>query len=121
MNYTIDDIADFILVHYTMSNRQDTFFWKDMKELGVKLKHKDLIIEKINHINNSMKSSVVGYTTYPDYMWMQLAVSWGLDIPKRNLNKDISEVYSHVFYQQLLDLYKNKEAPLACKYLNIQP
>ena len=92
MNYTIDDIADFILVHYTMSNRQDTFFWKDMKELGVKLKHKDLIIEKINHINNSMKSSVTGYTTYPDYMWMQLAVSWGLDIPKRNLNKDIIEL-----------------------------
>ena len=48
MNYTIDDIADFILVHYTMSNRQDTLFWKDMKELGIKLKHKDLIIEKIN-------------------------------------------------------------------------
>jgi len=92
MNYTIDDIADFILVHYTMSNRQDTLFWKDMRELGIKLKHKDLIIEKINHINNSMKSSVTGYTTYPDYMWMQLAVSWGLDIPKRNLNKDIIEL-----------------------------
>jgi uncharacterized membrane protein YheB (UPF0754 family) len=39
-----------------------------------------------------MKSSVTGYTTYPDYMWMQLAVSWGLDIPKRNLNKDIIEL-----------------------------
>jgi hypothetical protein len=44
MNYTIDDIADFILVHYTMSNRQDTLFWKDMRELGIKLKHKDLLI-----------------------------------------------------------------------------
>jgi uncharacterized membrane protein YheB (UPF0754 family) len=63
-----------------------------MREVGIKLKHKDLIIEKINHINNSMKSSVTGYTTYPDYMWMQLAVSWGLDIPKRNLNKDIIEL-----------------------------
>jgi len=86
MTYTIDDIADFILVHYTLSQRQDTEFWKDMSALGRDLKHKELVFEKINHKFNTMKSSISGYTLFPDYMWMQLAISWGLEVPKRNLD-----------------------------------
>ena len=86
MTYTIDDIADFILVHYTLSQRQDTEFWKDMSALGRDLKHKELVLEKINHKFNTMKSSISGYTLFPDYMWMQLAISWGLKVPKKNLD-----------------------------------
>jgi len=78
MSYTIDDIADFILVHYTLSSRTDTAFWIDMQALGKKLNHKDLVWSKYNHTNNSMYGAITGYTLFPDYMWCQLAISWGM-------------------------------------------
>jgi hypothetical protein len=57
-----------------------------MSALGRDLKHKELVFEKIDHKLNTMKSSISGYTLFPDYMWMQLAISWGLEVPKRNLD-----------------------------------
>ena len=89
MGYTIDDIADFILVHYTLSSRKDTEFWKDMYELGKKLHHRELITEKIYEVKNTMKAAIQGYTMFPDYMWAQLAVSWGIPVNKRALNETI--------------------------------
>jgi hypothetical protein len=86
MGYTIDDIADFILVHYTLSSRDDTAFWRDMQKLGKKLNHKELVLEKIYQSKNTMKSAIEGYTMFPDYMWAQLAVSWGIDVNKKQLN-----------------------------------
>jgi len=91
MGYTIDDIADFILVHYTMSNRTDTKFWKDMKK-----DHTKLINDKINNPLNTMKNSVGGYSMFPDYMWLQLAVSWGINIELKPVNEiflDLSKKY----------------------------
>jgi len=76
MGYTIDDIMDFILVHYTLSNRKDTEFWRDMKKRGVREDHKQLVIDKIYQEKNTMLASTQGYTMFPDYMWAQLAVSW---------------------------------------------
>jgi flavin-dependent dehydrogenase len=84
MAYTIDDIADFILVHYTLSNRDDTQFWKDMSKKGVELNHKQLIWDKYYEEKNSMRSAIVGYTMFPDYMWAQLAHAW--KIPKNSKN-----------------------------------
>jgi tryptophan halogenase len=86
MGYTIDDIADFILVHYTLSSRNDTTFWKDMQQLGKELNHKDLVLDKIYQLKNTMKSAIEGYTMFPDYMWAQLAVSWGIEVDKKQLN-----------------------------------
>jgi tryptophan halogenase len=86
MAYTIDDIADFILVHYTLSSRNDTEFWKDMRSFGEKLNHKDLVIKKIIEPKNSMKAATEGYTMFPDYMWAQLAVSWNINLPYKNLD-----------------------------------
>ena len=78
MKYTIDDIADFILLHYTLSSRSDTDFWKDMQSIGKKEDHESLLWEKYNNEKNSMHGAVNGFTMFPDYMWAQLAASWGL-------------------------------------------
>ena len=86
MGHTIDDIADFILVHYTLSSRNDTDFWKDMQQLGKDLNHRDLVLNKIYQPENTMKSAIEGYTMFPDYMWAQLAVSWGIKVDQKSLN-----------------------------------
>lgn len=82
MSYTIDDIANFILVHYTLSSRTDTAFWRDMNALGKQLAHKDLVWEKYNNPNNSMVGAITGYTMFPDYMWAQLGISWNIENTK---------------------------------------
>lgn len=80
MAYTIDDIADFLLLHYTLSSREDTEFWKEMKDIGIKENHKLILKEKINNPKNSMASALMHYTLFPDYMWAQLAASWGHEV-----------------------------------------
>ena len=82
LGYAIDDIADFILVHYTLSSREDTEFWRDMRAIGVKEKHAELVYEKYIDKRNSMSSAFQGISMFPDYMWAQLAHSWGLDLSK---------------------------------------
>lgn len=82
ISYSVDDIADFILVHYTLSSRTDTEFWRAMQELGQKENHQDLLYEKYMNQKNSMQGALLGYTLFPDYMWAQLAYSWGLDLTK---------------------------------------
>jgi tryptophan halogenase len=86
MSYTIDDIADFILVHYTLSSRTDTKFWTDMQAIGKKLDHTSLVWDKYNHANNSMYGAITGYTMFPDYMWAQLASSWNIPPYKKYLD-----------------------------------
>ena len=86
MSYTIDDIADFIIVHYTLSSRTDTAFWKDMQQTGKRLNHIDLLEKKYNHPNNSMYGAITGYTLFPDYMWAQLAASWKIPLTEKPLN-----------------------------------
>lgn len=79
MLYSMDDIADFILVHYTLSSRNDSMLWKEMAELGRKENHIDLVYEKYKHANNTMQSALEGYTMFPQYMWAQWAVHMGVD------------------------------------------
>lgn len=80
--YSLDDIADFIKVHYTLSSRDTSDFWRDMRALHSKENHEDLIYEKYHHRNNVMYNAVTGYSLFPDYMWAQLATSWGIDTSK---------------------------------------
>jgi tryptophan halogenase len=77
---SIDDIADFILVHYTLSNRTDTEFWLDMRQLGKDNNHQELVLEKYKNKYNSMNAALDGYTLFPEYMWAQLAHSWNLNL-----------------------------------------
>lgn len=85
ISYALDDIADFILVHYTKSQRKDTNFWKDLTSL--KLNHNELILDKINSPYNSTGNSISGYSVYPDYMWLQLALAWGIDVKLKEFDK----------------------------------
>jgi tryptophan halogenase len=82
LSYSIDDIADFILVHYTLNSRDDNEFWRNMREIGVKENHIDLVYEKYMDERNSMSSAFRGISMFPDYMWAQLAYSWGFDLTK---------------------------------------
>lgn len=99
MKYTINDIADFILIHYTLSSRSDTDFWKDMRSLGKKLDHRSLIWQKYKNTKNSMYGASIGYTMFPDYMWAQLAASWGLI-------SDFDRKLDDLTYRLAVDHYK---------------
>jgi tryptophan halogenase len=89
MTYSMDDIADFILVHYTLSSRTDSEMWNEMRELGRRENHVDLMYEKYKHTNNTMQSALEGYTMFPQYMWAQWAVHMGIDTSKwYNIKKD---------------------------------
>lgn len=91
MAYTIDDIADFILVHYTLSSREGQF-WDDMREVGKKLNHDNIVWKKYYEPKNSMYAAVTGYTMFPDYMWAQLGVSWGLTNKDLQLNETTQQL-----------------------------
>jgi tryptophan 6-halogenase len=96
MAYTIDDIADFILLHYTLSSRSDTSFWLDMRGLGKKLQHENHLWAKYEHPKNTMKAAITGYTMFPDYMWAQLGSSWDINKKIKPLDKttlELAELY----------------------------
>ena len=43
-----------------------------------------------------MKNSIGGYSMFPDYMWLQLAVSWGIDVKLKPVDEiflDLSKKY----------------------------
>jgi tryptophan halogenase len=98
MTYSIDDIADFIMVHYTLSSRTDSDLWLEMRELGRKENHVDLMYEKYKHKNNTMQSALEGYTMFPQYMWAQWAVHMGIDTNawttvKKDDTYDLAKLY----------------------------
>lgn len=80
LTHTIDDIADFLIVHYTLSQRQDTEFWKDMREIGKTDNHEQLIKDKYYDIRNTMGYASHNHTMFPDYMWIQLATHYNIDM-----------------------------------------
>jgi tryptophan halogenase len=80
LSYATQDIVDFIRVHYTLSKRTDTDFWKDMKAIGERKNDVDLLRQKYFDNKSSMVGGAAdGWTMYPDYMWLQLAIAWGID------------------------------------------
>ena len=81
VNYFMDDIADFLIVHYTLSNKTSSVFWKDCIDIGVKQSHNELVYSKYNDERNYMSAAFDGLRTlFPDYMWAQFAHSWNMDI-----------------------------------------
>ena len=50
-----------------------------MREIGIKEKHEEMLLQKYNDPRNSMMSTTKGWSLFPDYMWAQLAISWGID------------------------------------------
>jgi len=78
LGYATDDIADFVKVHYTLTDRDNTDLWNDMRSTGVKEKHKELVYSKFMDKRHTMISAWDGISMFPDYMWAQFAMSWGL-------------------------------------------
>ena len=121
MSSTYDDIADFILVHYTLSSKFDTPFWKEMRALGQREKHSDLLISKYFSNKNNFLGSATGYSIFPDYMWLQLAVGWEMNIskwPKKNIvNSNLSLVKKFLEKQKSLTLECLDQFPNNYQYL----
>lgn len=82
INFALDDIHDFLLVHYTLADNNRSELWADLSNQGIKENHVDLVYEKFKDPKNNMLAGFKGQTLFPDYMWLQLACSWGLDISK---------------------------------------
>lgn len=86
--YATDDIADFVKVHYTLADKDNSDMWNDMKQLGIRDNHRDLVYSKFMDKRHSMLSAWDGISMFPDYMWGQFAMSWGL-IDDRWKNKPV--------------------------------
>jgi tryptophan halogenase len=99
MCYSLDDLKDFLKVHYTLSKRSDSSFWLEMSEIGKKENHQELVKSKYFNKLNSMEYANHNWTLFPDYMWMQLAISWGLDINSWlvKLKPEVVELATHYF------------------------
>ena len=80
VGYLFDDIADFIRVHYTLSDRRDTAFWKDCANALSLDDERELVRKKYYSDKGSILSSVQYKTMFPNYMWLQLALAWNLDV-----------------------------------------
>jgi hypothetical protein len=90
MSNTYDDIADFILVHYTLSSRPGKF-WDEMRSIGRQLNHEELLIEKYKDARNTFLGAGQGHSIFVDYMWLQLAIGWNLKLdnwPKKTFSDD---------------------------------
>lgn len=90
MSDTYDDIADFILVHYTLSSRPGKF-WDEMRSIGRAEKHQDLLIEKYKDARNTFLGAGQGHSIFVDYMWLQLAIGWNLPVdnwPTKTFSKE---------------------------------
>jgi hypothetical protein len=107
--YLIDDIADFIRVHYSLSNRRDTQFWKDHASARPIEQELQLVRDKYYNEKGSIVNSAQYKTLFPNYMWLQLALAWKLDVsswpahPNDTLLKD-----GLAFFKQKYDTHNTK-------------
>ena len=95
VGHTFSDVADFISVHYTLTQRTDTEFWNEMQSWGRKYNHKELLLDKYNDYKNTINGAAQGLSFFPDYMWIQLADAWGIDIsqwPNKLITNDEREL-----------------------------
>lgn len=94
VSYTIDDIADFIDVHYTLCPRGD-YFWNDQRKRGIVNNHQQLVKDKYNHKLATLYSATQQYTMFPEYMWLELASTWIGDLSSwsKNTNKEVQNKY----------------------------
>jgi len=98
----IDDIADYIRVHYTLSDRDDTEFWKDCKKLRNQDSERQLVKDRYFDTNSSVLNSLQYNRLFPNHMWLNFAIGWNLDTSSWEM--DISDQ----LLQQGFDFFKNK-------------
>lgn len=75
IKWIFDEIALFVLAHYTLSKRQDTEFWRYYHELEGKLNTREQVLERANRPDLGFWESS---TLFKPYSWWALANSYGL-------------------------------------------
>lgn len=88
IGYLIDDIADFIRVHYTLSSRTDTEFWRDCQTLVNREFEIELVKNKYFSNSGRWIKGAEYKTIYTDYVWLQLAMSWGVNVSDWQVSVD---------------------------------
>lgn len=79
VNFTLDDISEFIDVHYTLCPK-GAWFWDLQRQRGILKNHKQLLVDKYNSVKHNIGHAVEYWTMFPDYMWLELASAWCDDI-----------------------------------------
>ena len=106
--YSMDDIADFAMVHYSLSQRTGTDFWSDMRSRNVNNSHIDLLYSKYTSPMHSMSSCIDGTTLFPDYMWAHLAQAWGVDTSSWNIKADkVTQDLAKLYYEYQYSKHKS--------------
>lgn len=84
-----DNIADFVAFHFTLSDREDTSFWRKHKQYGIEHNHKDECWKYYRRPSNYLGEGI-----YPDYMWAQLAVYMNKfdDTVKLNVKEELLNI-----------------------------
>jgi hypothetical protein len=77
MAKTMDHTHDFLLLHYTLTQREDTLFWKELKARGIRENHVQLGLDKYRDVNNNVFKNLRGTNLFPDFMWLQMVTAWG--------------------------------------------
>lgn len=93
-----ENIADFVLIHYTLSSRTDSEFWRDMAKKGKELNHQQLLWDRYYSEHSVLNALVLGIRAYPDMMWAQMASHWGISkINPETLDKNLLELATQYF------------------------
>lgn len=104
-----DGIADFIAYHFTLTEREDTPFWRKQKQYGIDHNHKEACWEHYRRPVN-----YVGNGVYPDYMWALLGVYMNKldDTVKLNTKKELMDKANMLFeFQRKTSESNAKYAP----------
>jgi tryptophan halogenase len=105
----LDNIYDFIIVHYTLSNRDDTDFWKDMQELGRKDNHLEMIKDKFKKLKFGQSLG------FPDFLWGQVAKAWGVDLSTWNRTDINADNVNRTYDYFISEFNKHQQISAGCE------
>jgi len=105
MSSMFDNIYEFLLVHFTLTQRTDTDFWKYCSNLGKQLNHTDLVKDKMYNKDYSFFKSLGGHIFYADFVWAGLSAGWKLSLETK-LDSNLHELVRHTI------LYNEKKHDL---------
>jgi len=77
MEWTMEHTHDFLLLHYTLTQREDTPFWRELKARGIRDNHVQLALDNSRKERNSVYNNLKGENLFPDFMWLQMVTAWG--------------------------------------------